>query len=233
MEPAEHDGTGFDESAALEQLERFRQDIERYRTQRKAVSEEFDAFVRSFKAARAASATPSLQEPRPKQVNERRDERKAAVDPMPHSVVPAERQRRFKTPALVGGVLILLAGAGWATRMVGTRAPGKSAAGPISTARPAGTAADKPGSSKAPPELFAAELTATRPVWVRVTADGARLFERELPANTRVPLRAEKTIVIRAGNAGAVRLSLAGQDQGPLGPEGAVVTRTFTIPARR
>jgi hypothetical protein len=69
-------------------------------------------------------------------------------------------------------------------------------------------------------------------VWVRVVVDGERVVERELPANARIPLTAEKTIVIRAGNAGAVRVTLAGRDQGVLGPEGTVVTRTFSLPSR-
>jgi hypothetical protein len=63
-----------------------------------------------------------------------------------------------------------------------------------------------------------------------VTADGDVVLARELPANARVPLVAEKTLVIRAGNAGAVRVIIAGQDQGLLGRAGQPVTRTFTMP---
>jgi hypothetical protein len=68
-----------------------------------------------------------------------------------------------------------------------------------------------------------------------VIADGERVVERELPADARVPLKAARTIVIRTGDAGAVRLSIAGQDQGILGRDGEVVTRTFTVgePERR
>jgi hypothetical protein len=68
-----------------------------------------------------------------------------------------------------------------------------------------------------------------------VIADGERVVERELPADARVPLKAAKTIVIRTGDAGAVRLSIGGQDQGILGRDGEVVTRTFTVgePERR
>jgi hypothetical protein len=65
---------------------------------------------------------------------------------------------------------------------------------------------------------------------VRVLADGERVIERELPANARVPVKAKKTIVIRAGDAGAVRLSIGGRDQGVLGPDGEVATRTFNVP---
>jgi hypothetical protein len=67
---------------------------------------------------------------------------------------------------------------------------------------------------------------------VRVIADGERVIERELPADARIPFKAERTIQIRTGNAGAVRLSIRGKDQGSLGKIGEVVTRSFTVPAR-
>ena len=75
-------------------------------------------------------------------------------------------------------------------------------------------------------------VTTVRRAWVRVIADGERVVERELAADTRLPFNAEKTIVIRTGDAGAVRLSIRGEDQGPLGRDGQVVTRTFTVPEK-
>ena len=77
----------------------------------------------------------------------------------------------------------------------------------------------------------AAELVTLRRVWVRVLVDGERAIERELEADARIPLRAKQLIVIRAGDAGAVRVSLAGEDQGVLGPDGVVATRTFVVKA--
>ena len=67
---------------------------------------------------------------------------------------------------------------------------------------------------------------------MRVTVDGARVLEREVPAGTIVPLNAEKTIVIRTGDAGAVKLSIRGEERGFLGAEGEVVTRSFAVPPR-
>jgi len=60
-----------------------------------------------------------------------------------------------------------------------------------------------------------------------------RLLERELPAGETVPLSPRETIVLRAGDAGAVRLAIAGKDQGPLGEEGRAVTRSFDVTALR
>jgi hypothetical protein len=65
-----------------------------------------------------------------------------------------------------------------------------------------------------------------------VLVDGNREVERELEANAVVPLPAGRTYVVRAGDAGAVRFLLNGQDQGPLGRDGIVATRTFSAPAR-
>jgi hypothetical protein len=108
---------------------------------------------------------------------------------------------------------------------------------PASTPAPAAAAAAAP--PEAPPQPAAvpepppaAEVTTIRTVWLRVLVDGERVIERELAAGTRVPLSPQKTITIRTGDAGAVRLTIAGQDQGFLGREGTVVTRTFTVPAR-
>jgi hypothetical protein len=83
--------------------------------------------------------------------------------------------------------------------------------------------------NEAPPS---AELTTIRRVWLRVIADGARVVEREVPADTKIPLRASSQIVIRAGDAGAVRVSVGGKDQGLLGPTGQAVTRTLTMPGQ-
>ena len=58
--------------------------------------------------------------------------------------------------------------------------------------------------------------------------DGNRAVEREVEANTNIPLPAGRTFVVRAGDAGAVHFFLNGRDQGALGGEAQVVTRTFT-----
>jgi hypothetical protein len=70
-------------------------------------------------------------------------------------------------------------------------------------------------------------------VWIRATADGVRVVERELRPDERIPLRAARALVIRAGDAGAVRMSVNGQDRGVLGADGIVVTRTYNAPGGR
>ena len=123
----------------------------------------------------------------------------------------------------LGGTLLMRAWRG--------PSPEQSSAPPAAAHAPA--VATQASPSSAPRESAAissaapAELIAIRDVWVRATVDGQRVLERELEAGTRVPLRG-RTIVIRAGNAGAVRMVVDGQDRGTLGGEGVVLTRTYT-----
>jgi hypothetical protein len=104
---------------------------------------------------------------------------------------------------------------------------GQRAAAPPAASVPADTT---PAPAAAPPAGFQVELTTLRRVWVRVIVDGERTIEREIPAGERLPLSAAETVVIRAGDAGALRVAIGGKDQGPLGPEGFPVTRTFSRP---
>ena len=84
----------------------------------------------------------------------------------------------------------------------------------------------------APAGRLTVELRTLRPVWARAFVDGRKAFERELPAGQRVPLQATRVIVVRAGDAGAIRLVVDGKDQGPLGPDGAPITRLVTASPR-
>ena len=272
---------GFDERDALEKLERFRADIERYRAERKALSEEFEAFVRSFNnppgppaavqppqrdirkvsipdaprpfedaaapmptpspappiptthasvTSTSPPATPAPMTPAPVTADTAVTD-SVTPDRMAAAPVPHVRQRVHpRTLALLGGGLILFAIVVWATWLRPRLPDAGPAAPPPDVRSTAPVAPPRVPDPVVQTSTTASELTTIRPVWVRVIADGQRVVERELPANARIPLTAEKTIVIRAGNAGAVRLTLAGQDQGVLGPEGTVVTRTFTMP---
>ena len=103
-------------------------------------------------------------------------------------------------------------------------APTEGAVAPAAPA-PATPPAATSGTQTPPP---AAEIVTSGRVWIRVTVDGERVIEREVPEGTRIPLNGSQ-IVIRAGDAGAVRVLIAGKDQGTFGPAGQAVTRTFTV----
>jgi hypothetical protein len=139
-------------------------------------------------------------------------------------------QARSPAMAVAAAVAIVLL----ATAVFLTRGGDRASDEPAASA-PAPVAAQEPDVAPAPaPAAPPAEIVALRPVWVRVTIDGERVLERELAADRRVPLVAGETVVVRAGDAGAVRVWIDGQDQGVLGPDGAVVTRTFSsAPSRQ
>jgi hypothetical protein len=133
------------------------------------------------------------------------------------------------TRVLAGGAVILLAGVAVTTWMRHDPSEPAPSSDPTQTAQPATPAREPPAPATGAPAARGSEIVTIRRVWMRVMVDGERVLEREVPANTRVPLSAQKTIVIRTGDAGAVRLSIRGEDQGFLGGEGEVLTRSFTV----
>ena len=219
--------TPFDEQAALEELERLRMAVEDSRKRRKDASEAFDAFVSSFRKEPTAPAPPPP-----------RSEMGALSRAYEVSMASAGRPAASRTPlpkasVVAGAVLVIAAGVmltrAWRTSPA--QAPDASA---VSASAPAATVPEPASPAEAPsrvtpiPGMLQAELRAIRRVWLRATADGARVVERELQADERVPLPGARTLVIRAGDAGAVRVAIDGRDRGPLGEDGVVLTRTFS-----
>jgi hypothetical protein len=101
-----------------------------------------------------------------------------------------------------------------------------SASSPAVAAPPPGPAATAP----VPPEPTRAlnvEFVTTRPVWARILVDGKRAHERTFPADTRLPIGADQSVVIRVGDVGALRLVVDGRDQGVLGRDGQSVTLRY------
>jgi Domain of unknown function (DUF4115) len=60
---------------------------------------------------------------------------------------------------------------------------------------------------------------------MRVTVDGQKLHEREFPKDQTIPVAADRTILIRAGDGGAVQLTQDGKALGPLGRDGQIATK--------
>jgi len=249
----------FDDRAALEELERVRRAIEEWRERRKQILATFDEFVRGFRTPvaeresldsapgphREASAVPKVgpvPPPSPVAVPELLPlpvvhpavaelPRLPVVEPALRSSGPSAGP--WKHPArlaiVAGGVAIIIAAGVLLTR---SRPVAPAESPPAGTQRPRSIAPpliQRPG--PVVPAVGGTEIHALRRVWVRVIVDGTKAVERELRADERVALPPGRTIVIRTGDAGAIRLTMNGQDRGTLGPEGEVVTRTFTAPA--
>ena len=226
----------FEEQAALDELERLHKELEASRQRRKDASEAFDSFVRSF-ADGSSSAQPavsgrsgerSIPAPMPPQL----PRPPAALVGSEHVSWTAPTRHAIRVPRLaVLGALALVFGGflAWLAFRSGTTATAPTqprAAAPAAEVTPAPTPTPPP----APAAPIQAELTTVRRVWVRVTVDGEKQIERELDANARIPVAAQRSVVVRAGDASALRIVVNGKDQGPLGREGEVRTWTYALP---
>ena len=153
---------------------------------------------------------------------------------------PAPRSRRVWWLAL--GAAVIVAGA-WAALTLSQRrdvTAGPAPAGPTSapaavpphdaTAAAAATsvATASPAPAAAPAKAISVALETIRPVWMRITLDGVRGFEGELPAGEKLAVEGDQTVVVRAGDAGGVRATVNGVDRGPLGRDGWPLTVSIT-----
>jgi len=72
-------------------------------------------------------------------------------------------------------------------------------------------------------------LTTTAPCWVSAVVDGQRVLERRLEAGERQFLEVRRELVLTAGDAGALSLTLNGASARPLGKSGAVVRTSVNL----
>ncbi len=99
---------------------------------------------------------------------------------------------------------------------------------PVASQAAAPAATPSQAASKPDPRPVEIELEALRPVWMQVVVDGRREIGRTVPQGQRLSFGANNEIALRAGDAGAVRVYVAGVDRGVLGRDGQVVNRRFT-----
>lgn len=222
----------FNEQAALEELERLQHALEESRQRRKDASAAFDQFVNSFRKepARASRAEPAGW-PRT-EVGPSTIVRESRITP---PTAPVSRRKRIPSTAIFAGAILATVVIVTATRPWRT-APAESDAQTVAAgALPAATEStptSAPNPSLPPvPEGTQSELQTLGRVWVRVTVDGNRVLERELEAGARIALNG-RTIVIRAGDPGAVRMIIDGRDRGLMGETGIPLTRTYTSAGR-
>jgi cytoskeleton protein RodZ len=113
------------------------------------------------------------------------------------------------------------------------QAPVASTSAPATPQASQSRAADPvPPVPAAPPRALNLELVTIRPVWTRVTVDDKRTIEREIPGGQRLPFGADRSISIRAGDAGAIRVIVDGKDLGILGKDGQIANRSFAARGR-
>jgi len=99
---------------------------------------------------------------------------------------------------------------------------------PTVTPSPTGTASPTPAPTAVGLEL-SIEVVGQRS-WLLVLADGERVFAGILEPGAKDTWRASERIVLRSGNAGAVRVTLNGQALGLFGENGQVAEQEWTVP---
>jgi hypothetical protein len=72
------------------------------------------------------------------------------------------------------------------------------------------------------PDRITLTIRAERDCWVAASADGDRVMYQILPAGSERTFEGTREIVLRAGDAGALRLTLNGHDVGTFGHAGEV-----------
>ena len=98
---------------------------------------------------------------------------------------------------------------------------------PAATATPAPVA--QPATVPAAADRLTVVLSVKRPCWVSASVDGERRIERLLQPGERQTIEVRREMVITAGDASAITLTLNGADARPLGKTGEVVTARFNL----
>jgi len=152
-----------------------------------------------------------------------------AIAPARDVAGPAPRSHRRWWLAV--GAVAIVAGA-WAALTLPQRgqvASESAGSTPGADPAPAAAAVTPPAAAPAEPgKAIRVVLETIRPVWMRITVDGARGFQGELPAGEKLAIDGDRAVVVRAGDAGGVRATLNGSDRGPLGRNGWPLTVAIT-----
>jgi len=119
------------------------------------------------------------------------------------------------------------------TRARSSEPAGKIAASPPPEAATAPIVPVKESTTReSKPSRLSVSVEARRSSWIKTTVDGKPDGGRMYAAGETVLLNADRTILLRAGDAGAVYVSVNKGAPTALGPDGAAVTRNFVVGSR-
>lgn len=103
---------------------------------------------------------------------------------------------------------------------------------PAASTTPGPAASEAAGGESfvATPETpLALTVVASEECWLSLSVDGQKVVARNLQPGERVQFRARTVIILSAGNAGALTLTINGKPARALGGRGEVVTSTITL----
>ena len=102
-------------------------------------------------------------------------------------------------------------------------------AAPSKPAEAAKADPETPPPAAAPDDRLSVALSVKRPCWVSATVDGRKKIERLLQPGEQETIDVRKEMVLTAGDASAIALTLNGADARPLGKAGEVVTARINM----
>lgn len=142
-----------------------------------------------------------------------------------------ERSGKFKKSLALAAVLFVAAGVGYWSFASNAKEPTPP---PVQNKKQAATDVKKQKPPVPAPvkqaQVKGVEITAkyTGRSWTQVVADNKTIYEGTPGAGESFTWKAEKTMMIRSGNAGAVEVTHNGKSIGKLGDSGEVVAKNFT-----
>jgi cytoskeleton protein RodZ len=155
---------------------------------------------------------------------------------------PVAREPRGSMPAWVAwvavGLIVLLGVAALANIVGGTSPEPASQPRPPTAVTPEPTPTPTPLSASPTPVAPAFDgvnltLTFESDSWVRVIADGEKLYEQVVAEGMELSFEGLENVLVRFGNAGGVRVTLNGEDLGVVGQSGQVEERNYTADGAR
>jgi len=93
---------------------------------------------------------------------------------------------------------------------------------PAPASIPAATFPGTPASQTPAPSALALDVDVKDTTWIHITTDGAVVLNDILAPGSTRRFSAERSIVIKLGNAGGASMRINGRDIGPLGTSGQV-----------
>lgn len=146
--------------------------------------------------------------------------------------VPSAPLRTFVVAFAVIGTVVVVGTMGWlriGPKGVTSKPAAAAAAAPSQP--PAPTPAAAPAVARHVPsrELPVLSLQARRDVWIRTTIDGRGDVGRLLHAGDTQEITGAREVAIRAGDAGALWVSVNGSEPARVGRDGEVLTRRFDV----
>jgi hypothetical protein len=130
--------------------------------------------------------------------------------------------------AVVGAVIVSMRSSPRSEAVMATPEPGAAeSVTQGAAAAPNASMASIDTSEKADSGLLSLSLEVRRPAWLRINVDGQADLGRTYQLGERRTIQATREIQLRAGDAGAVLVSLSGGVPVPFGPDGQVRTHRF------